>query len=377
MNCKITIGFAILTAICVQTAFGGVQRERLADGWEFMRADGSASETNSAAWRVVRVPHDWGVEKSFDPKKPYGDAYLEPTGIGWYRRTFRLDPARAAFIKAGGLLFFESNGMMSHSKVWVNGKYVGGWPYGYTAFRCDLTPHLNLDGENTLVVRCHNHTDSSRWYTGGGMYRECRFAYCPADYLIPGSVAITTPEVTKARATVHVAWEMSKSGKKERTFTVESPRLWDIDDPHLYTLDIAGETFRYGIRTIAFYPDARGFQLNGRRVELKGVCLHHDLGVLGAAYNRAAMKRRFLKLKEAGVNAIRCSHNPEDPDFLDLCDELGGSRLPRPLRRARPAREGRGVRRVAAHRRVREAQGRLLEALRQVARARRTRVGTR
>ena len=104
---------------------------------------------------------------------------------------------------------------------------------------------------------------------------------------------------------------MSKSGKKERTFTVESPRLWDIDDPHLYTLDIAGETFRYGIRTIAFYPDARGFQLNGRRVELKGVCLHHDLGVLGAAYNRAAMKRRFLKLKEAGVNAIRCSHNPD------------------------------------------------------------------
>ena len=313
----------VLLAIAWPCVGGGVQRERLADGWEFMRADGSASETNSAAWRAVRVPHDWGVEKSFDPKKPYGDAYLEPTGIGWYRRTFRLDPARAAFIKAGGLLFFESNGMMSHSKVWVNGKYVGGWPYGYTAFRCDLTPHLNLDGENTLVVRCHNYTDSSRWYTGGGMYRECRFAYCPADYLIPGSVAITTPEVTKARATVHVTWEMSKSGKKERTFTVESPRLWDIDDPHLYTLDIAGETFRYGIRMIAFYPDARGFQLNGRRVELKGVCLHHDLGVLGAAYNHAAMKRRFLKLKEAGVNAIRCSHNPEDPDFLDLCDELG------------------------------------------------------
>ena len=141
----------VLLAIAWPCVGDGVQRERLADGWEFMRADGSASETNSAAWRVVRVPHDWGVEKSFDPKKPYGDAYLEPTGIGWYRRTFRLDPARAAFIKAGGLLFFESN----------------------------------------------------------------------------------------------------------------------------------------------------------------GVCLHHDLGVLGAAYNRAAMKRRFLRLKEAGVNAIRCSHNPD------------------------------------------------------------------
>ena len=313
----------VLAGACALAAFGGVERERLSDGWEFMRADGSATETNSAAWRAVRVPHDWGVEKSFDPAKPYGDAYLEPTGIGWYRRTFRLDPARVAFIRSGGLLFFESNGMMSHSKVWVNGAYVGGWPYGYTAFRCDLTPHLKLDGENTLVVRCHNHVDSSRWYTGGGMYRECRFAFCPADYLIPGSVAITTPEVTKERATVHVEWEMSRSGKKARTFTVDNPRLWDIDDPHLYTLELEGETFRYGIRTIAFYSDARGFQLNRRRVPLNGVCIHHDLGVLGAAYNRAAMKRRFLKLKEAGVNAIRCSHNPEDPDFLDLCDELG------------------------------------------------------
>ena len=323
MNKK-KLAFFSLLAVCAHVAaFGGVQRERLTDGWEFMRADGSATETNSAAWRAVRVPHDWGVEKSFDPAKPYGDAYLEPTGIGWYRRTFRLDPARVAFIKSGGLLFFESNGMMSHSKVWVNGAYVGGWPYGYTAFRCDLTPHLRLDGDNTLVVRCHNHVDSSRWYTGGGMYRECRFAFCPADYLIPGSVAITTSEVTKERATVHVEWEMSQSGKKSRTFTVDSPRFWDVDDPHLYTLDIEGETFRYGIRTIAFYPDARGFQLNGRRVPLNGVCIHHDLGVLGAAYNRAAMKRRFLKLKEAGVNAIRCSHNPEDPDFLDLCDELG------------------------------------------------------
>ena len=314
---------AVLAGACALAAFGGVERVRLSDGWEFMRADGSANETNSAAWRAVRVPHDWGVEKSFDPAKPYGDAYLEPTGIGWYRRTFRLDPARVAFIKSGGLLFFESNGMMSHSKVWVNGAYVGGWPYGYTAFRCDLTPHLKLDGENTLVVRCHNYVDSSRWYTGGGMYRECRFAFCPADYLIPGSVAITTPEVTKERAIVHGEWEMSQSGKKTRTFTVNNPRLWDVDDPHLYTLELEGETFRYGIRTIAFYSDARGFQLNGRRVSLNGVCIHHDLGVLGAAYNRAAMKRRFLKLKEAGVNAIRCSHNPEDPDFLDLCDELG------------------------------------------------------
>lgn len=298
-------------------------RERLADGWSFMRADGTANETNSAAWKAVRVPHDWGVDKPFDPKKPYGDAYLEPTGIGWYRRTFTVDAARAALLKAGGRLLFESNGAMSHSKVWINGHDVGGWPYGYTPFRCDLTPHVRTDGPNELVVRCHNKVDSSRWYTGGGLYRECRFAWCPKDYLVPHSVAIVTSDVTAESATVKVTWEMSESGRRERTFKVAHPRLWDVDDPHLYTVEIEGETFRYGIRTISFHPDIRGFQLNGRRVQLKGVSLHHDLGVLGAAYNSAAMRRRFLKLKEAGVNAVRCSHNEEDPDFLDLCDELG------------------------------------------------------
>ena len=292
-----------------------------------------------AAWRAVRVPHDWGVEKSFDPKKPYGDAYLEPTGIGWYRRTFRLDPARAAFIKAGGLLFFESNGMMSHSKVWVNGTYVGGWPYGYTAFRCDLTPHLNLDGENTLVVRCHNHTDSSRWYTGGGMYRECRFAYCPADYLIPGSVAITTPEVTKARATVHIEWEMSKSGKKERTLYA---RHRGRDVPLRYPHDCV---LSRRARVPAEWTP-RGAE--GR-----------------VPPPRPWRTRRSLQPRrdEASVPQAEGGRRKRHPLFA----QSGGSRLPRPLRRTRSTREGRGVRRVAAHRCVRKAQGRLLEALRQVA----------
>ena len=301
----------------------GAVRERLSDGWQFMRADGSASETNSAAWKAVRVPHDWGVDKPFDPKRPYGDAYLEPTGIGWYRRTFRVNARQKELLGSGGHLLFESNGAMSHSKVWINGRYVGGWPYGYTPFTCDLTPYVRTDGENELVIRCHNKVDSSRWYTGGGLYRECRFAWCPKDHLVPGSVAITTPRVAKDVATVKVAWTMSESGPKERTFSVVKPRLWDVDDPYLYSVDVEGERFRYGIRTIGFHSDERGFQLNGRRVQLNGVSLHHDLGVLGAAFNRAAMKRRFLKLKEAGVNAIRCSHNEEDPGFLDLCDELG------------------------------------------------------
>lgn len=304
-------------------AFAATVREKLDDGWLFMRADSSASETNSAAWRSVRVPHDWGVDKPFDPRKPYGDAYLEPTGIGWYRYRFTPTAAQAERLAKGGRLFFESNGAMSNAKVWINGKYAGGWAYGYTPFRCELTAHVAAGAENEITVRCENEKDSSRWYTGGGLYRECRLAWSDADHLVPGSVAITTRDVSAREATVDVRWEMSLSGKKSRSFKIADPVFWDIENPHLYTTEIEGEKFRYGVRTIAFHADRRAFMLNGRTVRLNGVSLHHDLGVLGAAYNRKAMKRRFLKLKEAGVNAIRCAHNQEDPDFLDLCDELG------------------------------------------------------
>ena len=311
---------AVVLAFCVGAA---TVRERLADGWLFMRADSSVCETNSAAWRPVRVPHDWGVEGTFDPARPYGDAYLDPTGVGWYRFGFTPRAEESKRLKKGGKVFFESNGAMSNAKVWVNGHHVGGWAYGYTPFRCELTPHVVADGENEIVVRCENEADSSRWYTGGGLYRECRLAWCDADYLVPGSVAISTRDVGEREATVEVAYEMSLSGRKTRSFKIADPVLWDVDNPHLYSVEIEGETFRYGIRTVSFHPDGRGFQLNGRRVALNGVCLHHDLGVLGAAYNHKAMKRRLAKLKEAGVNAIRCAHNEEDPDFLDLCDELG------------------------------------------------------
>ncbi len=312
-----------LLVFVAASAFAATVRERLADGWLFMRADSSASETNSAAWRPVRVPHDWGVETSFDPARPYGDAYLDPVGVGWYRRRFTPGSAEAERLERGGRLFFESNGAMSNAKVWINGAYVGGWAYGYTPFRCELTRHVDPRGENEIVVRCENERDSSRWYTGGGLYRECRLAWCDADHLVPGSVAITTRDVGEKEATVDIAYEMSESGRRSRTFKVENPILWDVENPHLYSVEIEGETFRYGIRTISFHQDERGFQLNGRRVMLNGVCLHHDLGVLGAAYNHKAMKRRLVKLKEAGVNAIRCAHNEEDPDFLDICDELG------------------------------------------------------
>ena len=349
------------------SALGGTVQVPLKDGWRFVKADDPAVGTNltlgamsdildranrgdtssapvfgwaqpsfdDSTWRKVRVPHDWGVEKPFDPDRAYGDAFLDVTGIGWYRYKVKIESGelrvgeRCVSIPKNGRVFFECDGAMSYAMLYLNGRFLGGWPYGYTRWRVDLTEALGNgergmgNGEHVIAVRCHNVKDSSRWYTGGGLFRDCRLLVCPEDYVVPGSVFITTPEVSANRATVRVRYEMSKSGKKDYSFTVDNPRLWDIDDPYLYTVDIEGDEYRYGIRTISFSSDERRFQLNGRTVPLNGVSIHHDFGVLGAAWNRAAMKRRLLLMKEAGVNAVRSSHNPPGEGLLELCDELG------------------------------------------------------
>ena len=286
--------------------------------WEKPTFAWAAKDFDDSAWKPVRVPHDWGVDRSFDAKLPYGDAYLDVTGIGWYRLALDVPTEWK-----GKTVYFECDGAMSYAMLSLNGEFLGGWPYGYTRWRVNLTKKLAFGEKNVIAIRCHNLRDSSRWYTGGGLYRNCRLLVCPENHVLPGSVAITTPEVTSAKAKVVVKYEMSKDGKKEKSFTVENPRLWDIDDPYLYTVDVEGDAYRYGIRTISFHADARGFQLNGRRVNLNGVSMHHDFGVLGAAWNRTAQKRRLLKFKEAGVNAVRSSHNPPDEGLLELCDELG------------------------------------------------------
>ena len=290
---------------------------------------------DDSSWKEVRVPHDWGVETPFDSDRAYGDAFLDVTGVGWYRIRLRVEDGElkaaggTAAIPPGGKVYFECDGAMSYAMLHLDGKLLGGWPYGYTRWRVDLTNGGGQgltalpDGEHVIAIRCHNMPDSSRWYSGGGLYRRCRLLVCPKDHVVPGSVFITTPEVTAKRAKVRVRYEMSESGKRERAFVVENPRLWDVDDPYLYTVDVEGDKYRYGIRTISFSSDERGFQLNGRTVPLNGISMHHDFGVLGAAWNRAAQRRRLALFKEAGVNAIRSSHNPPDEGLLELCDEMG------------------------------------------------------
>ena len=359
----VIVAFSAVLAVFGAVANAETVKVPLADGWRFLKGDDPSSPDNltqgemslildavnrkgfcqwnrptfawatpdfdDSSWKSVRVPHDWGVENSFDPALPYGDAYLDVTGVGWYRYEFRVEGRElrvegdgSVSIPKNGSVYFECDGAMSYAMFNLNGKFLGGWPYGYTRWRVDLTKEL-VSGRNVIAIRCHNLRDSSRWYTGGGLYRRCRLLVCPEDHVVHGSVFISTPEVAKERATVRVAYEMSKSGKRERSFTVENPRLWDVDDPYLYELDVEGDKYRYGIRTISFHADERRFQLNGRTVPLNGVSMHHDFGVLGAVWNRTAQERRLRKFKEAGVNAIRSSHNPPDEGLLELCDEMG------------------------------------------------------
>lgn len=157
--------------------------------------------------------------------------------------------------------------------------------------------------------------ESNRWYGGAGLYRECALEVYPENHIVPDSVFITTSEVTKERALVRVTYEMSGEGKKEKAFEVRNPHLWDVDDPYLYTLEIEGAKFRYGIRFIDFFADERGFQLNGRRVQLRGMCLHQDLGALGSAWNRAAWARRLGQLKVAGVGSFHAADNGDGADM--------------------------------------------------------------
>ena len=295
--------------------------ESFSGEWEFQR--GCTGE-----WTHVEVPHDWSAAGPFDTEcaadsvRPglylgYGFTGKLPwIGNGRYRREFALSPGDVA-----GAVRLEFDGVMARPQVFVNGRKAGGWDYGYMSFTVDVTPFVRA-GTNTLEVTADTTGIDARWHPGGGIYRDVRLVCVGDDHVVPGSLAITTPEVSRERATVRVSYVASRSGPTNFSFVVDSPRLWDVEDPHLYTLRILGETFRYGIRTMAFTADD-GFHLNGRRVQLKGANLHHDLGLLGAAMDPDARRRQLLIMKDMGVNAIRTSHNAIDPFTLDLCDEMG------------------------------------------------------
>ena len=317
-----SIVFATTASIFAFAA--NAETHSLSGEWKFARdwsggksVDESKASFADGSWETVRVPHDWGLAKFYPDG--WGDAgKLDWWGMGWYRRKFGVGNEE---LGVGVKAYLVFDGVMCRPKVWVNGAFAGEWDYGYMSFMLDVTK-LVKEGENVIAVHCDTTTLGTRWYPGAGIYRNVRLVVRKTGESVPGSVFVRATELTKGKARVRATWDSVGGGTGEREWTIENPRLWDVDDPYLYEAEIAGEKVRYGLRTAEWTADD-GFHLNGRRVQLKGANLHHDLGPLGAAFNKSAARRQLARMKDMGCNAIRFSHNPPAPEMLDLCDEMG------------------------------------------------------
>ena len=319
-------------------------KKRLNDGWLFHYGDEKDADFmgwDDGAWEKVDLPHDWAVHFPFDRKHASGTGYL-PGGTGWYRKHLTLSGDEA---KWPTQLYFE--GVYKHARVWINSYYLGQHAYGYTGFTMDVTPFIR-PGENVIAVRVeHEDVADSRWFTGSGIDRNV--------WLIQnapfrdGSLFLRTVEVRNDRALLKLDYETvdtegevlldvgghtarGSAGKGSLEMEVEHPRLWSTEDPYLYDAAVCvekpdgtvteKETIPFGIRTFHFDAD-KGFFLNGQNMKIRGVCVHHDAGCLGAAVPKLVWERRLRTLKACGCNAIRTAHNPPDPALLDLCDSMG------------------------------------------------------
>lgn len=347
----------------------------LKDGWQFSK--GVLSEVRE--WQDVRVPHDWAIVGPFDRNNDLQEVAVEQNGErektwktgrtgglpfigkGVYRRTLEVSDTTG---KAFSLLF---DGAMSNARVSLNGKEVGYWPYGYNSFEVRLERQLK-PGKNELVVELENYEKASRWYPGAGLFRNVHLVTTEKVHIPTWGTYVTTPSVERDHASVRLAVDIAGAKRTDRFpygekvevktvildpqgkkvasdrsdyiargqglvqhFLIERPALWDIDTPSLYTavttLTLNGketDTYRtrFGIRKIEYVP-SKGFFLNGRKTKFKGVNNHHDLGPLGAAVNRAALRHQIELLKDMGANAIRTSHNMPAPELVELCDEMG------------------------------------------------------
>ncbi|MDR1610866.1 MAG: DUF4982 domain-containing protein [Candidatus Symbiothrix sp.] len=352
----------------------------LEKNWKFGKGDFPAAASGNfddTKWESVTVPHDWAIYGPFDrnqdlqvvavtqngetvaTEKTGRTGGLPYAGVGWYRTIFDVRD----FKKGGKSVSLLFDGAMSEARVYVNGEEAGYWPYGYNAFHLDVTDFLHADGKNNaLAVRLENLPQSSRWYPGAGLYRNVRLIVTEKTHVPVWGTYITTPYVSKEYASVklkiqiinpenedvEIVTEIRDNNDKvvavkrsaqrinegqcpEQNFIVEQPRLWSPETPELYRavskIFVNGKqtdeyATRFGIRDIRLIP-GKGFFLNGEKRKFKGVCNHHDLGPLGAAVNKSALRRQLTLLKDMGCDAIRTSHNMPAPELVDLCDELG------------------------------------------------------
>ena len=356
----------------------------LEEGWKFTREDQPESMQpafDDSQWQSVVVPHDWAIYGPFSSQNDKQNVAIAQdgqkeamehagrtgglpfVGVGWYRNTIDVPQ-----FKAGKKAFLLFDGAMSHAQVYINGKRVGEWPYGYNSFWFDVTSFLKAGEKNTVAVRLETLPESSRWYPGAGLYRNVHLIVTEDAYVPIWGTYITTPIVNEQFARVKVETKVNlpaaadpkdysikttlcapngekiqekmmpltdiayNNGVAVQEFVVEKPNLWSLEQPSLYTAETTiyqnGNTLKdeysttFGIRSIEIIPD-KGFFLNGKKTVFKGVCNHHDLGPLGAAVNDAAIRRQIRILKDMGCNAIRTSHNMPAPDLVRACDEMG------------------------------------------------------
>lgn len=321
------------------------------DNWKFCLTKpdeiSELSELSKEHWYDVELPHDWLI----------GDTRnLYKSGDGWYKKTFCADKSELS-----GNVFLNFDGVYMDCTVYVNGTAAGVWTYGYSAFEFEITPMLK-EGENEVIVKVCCREPNTRWYSGSGIYRDVNLIVKPKTYIPTNGIYIHSKKtedgsfLTELDTTVrgeagkvdikaeafdpegNVVWESQKSvdfgGVEEKfseSFTLSEPMLWDIDSPNVYSMRVSlfksGELIdfdeeSFGYKTAEFIPE-KGLVLNGKQIKLHGVCLHHDLGALGSAFNFAALMRQLRIMKEMGVNSIRTSHNMPVKQLMDICDNIG------------------------------------------------------
>jgi beta-galactosidase len=359
----------MVTGLFAQQAFE--RNQPFDDNWRFYRGDVANAEDfgfNDNQWRKINLPHDWSIEdlsgtnSPFDAKAVSGESSgYTVGGTGWYRKTFDV-PGN----EKGKRFIISFDGVYCNAEVYLNGKLLGRHPHGYTPFNIDLTANLNFGGSNVIAVKVNNEGKNSRWYSGSGIYRHVWLHKVQPVCVEQYGNFITTKEINSNTATINVETtiinttgaskdvklvvlirdasgvqvgqnelyskiDAGKTADFSNDLIIRSPKLWSVDNPNLYLsvievyvdgkLTDRTET-QFGIRTLSF-DAAQGFLLNGKNLKLKGGCVHHDNGPLGAKAFDRAEERRVEILKASGFNAIRSSHNPPSSAFLEACDRLG------------------------------------------------------
>ena len=345
-----------------QVSFG--RTTKFNDNWLFNLSDDSLfsrTDVNDRRWQHRTLPHDWSIEGQLSPSLASCTGYL-PGGIAWYRKHFTMTAEQLADAQTiRKYIYFE--GVYNRSEVYLNGQLLGKRPSGYASFMYEMTPLLR-EGENVLAVRVdHSRYADSRWYTGSGIYRDVWMVEAPKCHLAQWGTGYKATKLTKSSAAIEVDVQVENAAaaqgalqlsvelrdadgvvvaraKKPVATTTQKTlvnlsvgkhRRWDLNDPYLYSLHttllqdgqaLDSNCVSVGLRSLEFDAD-KGFALNGRNMKVKGVCLHHDAGVLGAVVPEQVWERRLLRLKAIGANAIRCAHNPQAPVLYDLCDRLG------------------------------------------------------